>query len=243
MDYKVIFLENIDSTNVYLKKLCKMGSPEEGTVILADYQSKGKGQGANSWHSTIGMNITMSMLFRPSVKASDHFYLSEFVSLGICDTLLHFGIESTIKWPNDIYVENRKIAGILVENSIRGENIFQVVVGIGLNVNETDFPDYIPNPVSMSMIKMKNFDRQEVLNVLISKLISRYKYIINNEYDFLHFQYNELLFQKGILTGFYLGDDTFQATLSKVETSGELLLIKQDGNEQRYMHGEIQMII
>jgi BirA family transcriptional regulator, biotin operon repressor / biotin---[acetyl-CoA-carboxylase] ligase len=243
MKYDVISLENTDSTNIYLKNLCKTTFPEEGTVILADFQSNGKGQGTNLWHSAPGMNITMSMLFRPSIKASGHFYLSEFVSLALHDTLSHFGIDSTIKWPNDIYVEHRKIAGILVENSIRGHNIIQVVVGIGLNVNETSYPEYLPNPVSMKLISNRDFDKSVVLEVLISKLINRYEFIIHEDFDLLHNQYNQLLYRQGQLSEFHLGNDKFQATILGVDTSGELNLVRNDGSECSYIHGEIQMII
>lgn len=239
MNSRIICLESVDSTNVYLKNLCVSDYPEEGTVILADFQTKGKGQGTNTWHSSPGLNIIMSILFNPSIHVSGHFSLSEFISLGIVDMLNDYGISSLIKWPNDIYVGTRKIAGILVENSLKGKIISRTIAGIGLNVNETDFPSNIPNPVSMKQLLQKSLDKNDVTECLISKIQFRYTQIVKPGSDLLHDEYNQLLYRKGQLTEFQSDSVTFQGTIINVENSGELIVSKQNGIESRYLHGEI----
>lgn len=242
MNYQVIYLESIDSTNSYLKLLCREDIIEEGTVILAGYQSNGKGQGTSTWHSSQGMNITMSVLFRPMIRVLGHFSLSEFISLSIIDCLKHFGINGAIKWPNDIYVENKKIAGILVENSIVGDKIVQTVAGIGLNVNERNFPEYIPNPVSMAMILQRNIEINKVLDVLTDNLSCKYEFI-KQPGNILHGQYNEKLFRREIQCSFQSENEKFQGTILKVKKSGALVIRKQDSEVCSYMHGEVKMVI
>jgi BirA family transcriptional regulator, biotin operon repressor / biotin---[acetyl-CoA-carboxylase] ligase len=243
MDYRIIYLESVDSTNVYLKNLCSFEKPEEGTVILADYQTKGKGQGINSWYSMSGLNITMSMLFKPKLNVSDHFFLSEFASLGIVDTLKDFGITSSIKWPNDIYVGDRKIAGILIENSLQGNEIIQTIAGIGVNVNGTDFPSYIPNPVSMKMILQKNIEEQKVLEILIGNLLKRYMQVSGQQSALLHKEYNQFLYRSGQIAEFIENNELFQATIIEVKQTGELVIKKHDRQLYGYLHGEISFII
>lgn len=147
-ELRFVDLEEVESTNTWLRERLELGS---GTVVRARRQSRGRGQRGNSWESEDGMNITMSMAYRPlSVAAAEQFALSRAVSLGIVDFLRrHVDGEVRIKWPNDIYVGDRKICGILIENTISGRSISRSVIGVGLNVNQRQFLSDAPNPVSI----------------------------------------------------------------------------------------------
>jgi BirA family biotin operon repressor/biotin-[acetyl-CoA-carboxylase] ligase len=239
-DFKLISLDTVDSTNNYLKKLNIEENLEEYTVILSAYQESGRGQGKNSWHSKKGENLLASVLFKPSINVANHFSISEFISLGIVDTLAFYGIHPKIKWPNDIYVGNKKIAGILVENSIMGGNILQVVAGIGLNINEVVFPKKLPNPTSIRLQKDIMPIVSEVLTRLMSNLIKRYEFVSENKFEILHEEYNNLLYLKNKLATYLCAGRSFKAVIVGVGKSGELQ--NESGNIENYLFGEVQFI-
>jgi BirA family biotin operon repressor/biotin-[acetyl-CoA-carboxylase] ligase len=241
--YNVIKLDNIDSTNNYLKNLNVDNSLEEGTVILAEYQNAGKGQGKNSWHSKKGKNLLLSILFKPSINATEHFMISEFISLGIIDTLASFGITSEIKWPNDIFVGNKKIAGILVENSIMDKLIFQTIGGIGLNLNEDDFPEDLLNPTSIKLLTNKEVNIEDLLKFLIKNLFNRYELVKEKNIQKLNDEYNSLLYKRNIQAVYQSDDLSFKATLLGVSKSGELRLKMEDDSVKEYLFGEVHMIL
>jgi BirA family biotin operon repressor/biotin-[acetyl-CoA-carboxylase] ligase len=243
LGFNLICLDNIDSTNNYLKNLCAKETLEEGTVIMAGYQMAGKGQGKNAWHSKKGENLLASILFNPSINAAGHFAISEFISLAIIDTLTSFGIQSEIKWPNDIYAGDKKIAGILVENSIMGKTIFQTIAGIGLNVNEKDFPEYLPNPTSINILLNREIAIKEILTILVNNLNNRYQLIKGKKFQLLHNDYNSELYRRNISANFRSENAIFRATILGVGKSGELQLKMEDGKNKVYLFGEVQMII
>lgn len=148
-----------------------------GTVIAADSQTAGRGQRGNSWEAEPGKNLTFSLLLEPEhIPARRQFAISRAVALAICDCLRHWlsnhADEIAIKWPNDIYVGNRKICGILIENSLQADRICRTVVGIGLNVNQTVFRSDAPNPVSMAQLAGFEFDLDTLLDDLATTIIS-----------------------------------------------------------------------
>jgi len=239
----IIFLNEIDSTNRFLKKLVKEKQVDDGTVILADNQTSGRGQGSNLWHSKRGLNILMSMLFKPLINASEHFSLSEFVSLAITDTLHFYKIEAQIKWPNDIYVHNEKIAGILIENSIENDIVKYMIAGIGLNVNEEIFPNELPNPVSMKTILKHRLNRKIFLDKLILFMNKRYQQLAAGDYKPLHAEYNNNLYRRNIPCDFKAGDQLFKATIKEVGQTGELILITQQQVKKAFLFGEVRMVI
>ncbi len=152
--YEIIWLESTDSTNDQARSQLK--STDFLTVIAAENQTSGKGQRGNSWHSEPGKNLTFSIIVRPAetnpwitVKASEQAAISHMAALSVIDLMNLYGIPAKIKWPNDIYVSDRKICGILIENAIMGMHVSSSIIGIGLNVNQTNFPPYLPNPTSM----------------------------------------------------------------------------------------------
>ncbi len=132
----LLFFDNLSSTNTHLAELLKKKDLPEGTIVHAGYQSHGKGYYGNQWESEKDKNLLISVLLFPKfLNPKDQFYISMSISLGICDFLLRFITDCSIKWPNDIYVNNDKIAGILIENSVMADQIESTIVGIGLNIN------------------------------------------------------------------------------------------------------------
>lgn len=142
------------------------GNDIHGSVISTDFQTAGKGLDTNRWHSSKAENLLYSMAVKPDfLMPSAQFLITKIISLSIVEVLSEFlpDVNIRIKWPNDIYVQKKKIAGILVSNIISGNSFEFSIIGIGLNVNESEFPEWIPNPVSMSQISGKKFDRDSLL--------------------------------------------------------------------------------
>lgn len=165
-----IHLSRVDSTNEYAKRLISKSNPIEGTVIYASQQYAGRGQIGRRWHAQEAKNLTVSFIFKPNfLLAKSQFLLSQAVALALYDLLLHYNFSTTavkIKWPNDLYIRNRKIAGILIENTLRGMYIDYSVIGIGLNVNQSEFSRELKNPTSFLIERDKKFDLQKMFSQL-----------------------------------------------------------------------------
>lgn len=173
----IIWLDSIDSTNNEAKR--RLDKISRTTVIAAREQTAGRGQRGNSWKTEAAKNLTFSLVMKSGNETMDgisvacQFVISEAIALGITGYLKEKGIEAKIKWPNDIYVGDRKICGILIENTVRNGQLSSCVAGIGLNVNQTDFPENIPNPVSMSLISGNEYALETELESLIRHISGR----------------------------------------------------------------------
>jgi BirA family biotin operon repressor/biotin-[acetyl-CoA-carboxylase] ligase len=193
-----ILLDRVSSTNSYVQELLSKSTPlEEGSVIMAVEQSAGRGQMGNFWEAETGKNLTFSILYKPdSLAIEDQFYLSMAISLGICDFLeKQLSHEFTIKWPNDIYYNHHKIAGILIENTLQGDKIKNSVIGIGLNVNQLHFESEAPNPISMKHISNKDYVLEELLFNLLNFIEYYYLALKSNKTEYLKERYlSKLLF-------------------------------------------------
>lgn len=154
---KYIRLEETDSTNSYVGlHLSELESP---ACVMALSQTRGRGQRGNSWESEPGRNLTFSILYRPQdMPARLQFAISEATALGIADYLKAKGVAATVKWPNDIYVGDRKICGILIENKLMGSRIESVIIGAGINLNQERFVSDAPNPVSLTQLTGERYD-------------------------------------------------------------------------------------
>ena len=169
----IIWLDRAESTNRSVRELS--GRLDNLSVIAAYEQTAGRGQGTHSWHSTPGANLTFSILLRPrNLMARDLLLITCATTLGIRDYMLEHGVEARIKWHNDIWVGMRKICGILIENVLDGEMIAESIIGIGLNINETDWPPELPNPVSLKQLTGKDYDPREELPLLHTKICRRF---------------------------------------------------------------------
>ena len=175
----IIWVESTESTNSELRR--RIGELDNLSVIAAREQTAGRGQGDHSWFSSPVTNLTFSILFRfgegfpVTLGSSDAVLVTQITTLAIRDHLLSRGIGSRIKWPNDIWTGDRKICGILIENSSMGGMVTSSIVGIGLNVNETGWPAGLPNPVSMRELSGKVYNLDEELRALAWRLRSRYE--------------------------------------------------------------------
>ncbi|MCB9175429.1 MAG: biotin--[acetyl-CoA-carboxylase] ligase [Flavobacteriales bacterium] len=174
---RIVKLDETTSTNVFLQEMLVNSTCFEGLVVLTKNQLQGKGQRGNTWESESGKNLTFSVLLKPNVLIEEQFVLSQVVSLGIYDFLAKMGFEQVaIKWPNDIYVDGNKIAGILIENTLSANKIGNCIVGIGLNVNQTQFSPSI-NATSLAILTDKEFDDKEFdLSQLLSDLLKHIEY-------------------------------------------------------------------
>ena len=236
MDFKVVHIDETDSTNRWLKDQRSL----DVSVVVADYQTAGKGCGSNSWESERGKNLTFSVLLHPEeIPASCQFRISEIVSVALCKVLEQYLSPLTIKWPNDIYVGDRKICGILIENRLQGSSILDSIVGIGLNVNQTIFLSDAPNPVSMIQLLGHETDREELLQLFLKELEAVYAMDIES----LSADYRQRLYRKD---GFYDYQDAggvFKAKLLNVQDDGRLVLLDTDGKARYYAFKEVSFII
>ena len=234
MDFKVIHIDETDSTNRWLKE-----HGEENLVVVADYQTAGKGCGTNTWESERGKNLLFSLLIHPEgITAKEQFFISEAVSVALCETLAPYTYNKVeIKWPNDIYVDDKKICGILIENHLQGSEIRDSIIGIGLNVNQREFRSDAPNPVSLYQLTGQETDREALLNTFLQTFDKA-----------LHskttcFTYREILFRKGKDSLYKTKTSCFTARLIDVLPDGRLLLVDQEEQERTYVFKEIQFII
>lgn len=244
MRFPVICLEETDSTNNYLKNLLSEGKVEEGTVVCTKLQTLGRGQRGNRWESEKGKNLLASVVLYPEmVRANEQFVLSQIISLAIKDCLDKIVDEITIKWPNDIYRREKKICGILIENTLTGGKICQSVTGFGVNVNQTDFISDVPNPVSLKQITEKNHSVENILSQIIRNLDSYYSDIKNGKTQAIHQKYKSSLFRS---EGFHLYNDgifNFEACIKDIMPDGMLVLETRDGKERKFAFKEVKFIL
>ena len=241
---EIIHIRETNSTNNYLKELLQTQNVDEGTVVWADFQSAGKGQRGNGWESEAGKNILFSIVLFPGfIKAGEQFILSQIVSLAVANCLQEYTEGISIKWPNDIYWNEKKICGILLENTILEDNIGHSVAGIGININQVDFRSDAPNPVSLKQITNRDYNLEEILKTVVDNINVYYQQIkIGKTYSLIK-QYKESLFRKD---GYHLYNDgisNFLARIQDVDSSGILILKTKEGEERHFAFKEVKYII
>jgi len=241
---KLFFFANLPSTNKHAALLLKNRDLDEGTVLYTNYQSAGQGQIGNRWESEDSKNLLISIILFPSmINPSDQFLISMTISLGICDFLRRYIPATAIKWPNDIYVNNDKIAGILIENSVMGSQIQNTIAGIGLNINQKKFLSDAPNPVSLSMITGLQYDLATCLHQLTSDLDKRYKQLISENFSQIKNEYILQLFRLNEWFGFKDHQGVFTGRILSVTDSGRLQIERQAGKLSEYSFKEIDFIL
>jgi len=222
---KIIRLESVDSTNNYAANLIKKGELEHGAVIMAVEQTGGRGQIGSEWLVKPGENLTISIfLDEVNLSVDNQFFLTRLASLSIVDFLAKINIQGTIKWPNDIYVNGKKIAGILIENNLSGTTIRKSVIGIGLNVNQKDFGEL--NASSLILETQQYRSIEEVVFSLIKCFNERMANGLTSgrlEYDYL--EHMHLL---NVKSTFKDKDGVFNGTIIGVEPTGHLKVERKD---------------
>lgn len=241
---EVIRFSELPSTNSYCAKLLREGTPEEGTLVITDFQTAGRGQKGNTWESQAGRNLLLSVILYPdSVRPEEQFFISMAVSLAICDLTdkYLFGI-AKIKWPNDIYLKDDKIAGILIENSLAGNNIESCIAGIGINLNQEDFPVSVKNPSSLKIWTGKETDREEFLQHFMRCLDRRYKELLYGDRTLLHREYTERLYRINEKHRFSSAGERFTGIIKDVSLSGQLIIEDENGISREFSFKEVEFI-
>ena len=170
------WLDITDSTNRYLREAS--GDCDNLSVVAAMEQTAGRGQGTHTWHSLRGQNLLFSMLFKPeALPASNILLITCATTLGLLDYLKSKGVKARIKWPNDIWVEDKKICGILIENALDGDSVSRSIIGIGFNLNQTEWPEDLPNPVSLKQLTGEDYNPEKELELLAEKIRRRFALI------------------------------------------------------------------
>lgn len=246
----LIILPETGSTNSYLTQLCneQQSAVQEFTTIIAERQIAGKGQRGNSWESEDCRNITFSFVVYPTfVEARRQFILSQIVSLSIKEELDEWTDGISIKWPNDIYWNEKKICGILIENDLSGHQIGRSISGIGVNINQETFRSDAPNPVSLKQITGEDHERYLIL-ANIMKRIKEYYTLLQTDSsgktaDLINTRYAHSLFRRNGFHRYADADGEFLARLLRVEPDGRFILEDHIGKERGYLFKEVQYIL
>ena len=248
MAIDIIWLDTIDSTNKEI--LRRSDELTDFTILAAEYQSEGRGQKGTTWESAKGTNLTFSLLLKPDmIKAENQFIISQIAAVGVYEYLKSKGVEAKIKWPNDIYVEDKKIAGILIENAIEGDSLSESVVGIGLNLNQDKFESNAPNPVSLKKITGKEYDLKEELEKLAFFLYDLYIPFKNFSWgsisEKISTMYHRNLYRYEEIHKFQEtpSGEVFEGRIIGTDKNACLQIEKLDGSVVSYAFKEVKYII
>ena len=241
---RLIRLEETTSTNSYLRGLVGKEPLPEGSVVVTEYQTAGRGQVGNTWESEVGKNLMFSVILYPDfLPANRQFLISQIAALSVKETLDEYINDVTVKWPNDIYWRDRKICGMLIENDLSGHELYCSVIGLGININQREFLSDAPNPVSLAQITGQEYDREEILGKFRNRLYERYIGLIREKEEEIRKDYMAALYRRD---GFYPYRDErgdFCACIRDIEPTGHLMLQLPGGEVRRYAFKEVSTII
>jgi BirA family transcriptional regulator, biotin operon repressor / biotin---[acetyl-CoA-carboxylase] ligase len=258
-----IELQSVDSTNNYARGLLHEGLAEHGTTIFAHEQIAGKGQRDKRWSTKKDANIILSIVVNTrQLQLSRQFQFSACISVAVHEFFAKYAGEDTrIKWPNDLYYQNRKAGGILIENIVIGNAVDQSlikdsgqqstinrqqnwpwsIVGIGININQTDFPLLLLNPVSLKEITNQQFDIISLAKELCACINNYFQQLIVEGFDNIYVQYLAHLYKKNETVRLKKGNRVFEAVIKNVSRSGQLII--QHGIEEEFEFGEVEWVI
>ena len=241
---KYVHLEQIDSTNAYLQRQ-QSECDIRNWVVSADEQTAGKGMGSNGWESEVGKNLTFSLALDVSfLPAERQFLLSEAVPLGIMEVLdgILTAEKLSIKWPNDIFYENRKLAGILINSTIKANMMDVSIIGIGLNVNQMQFQDWPTHPISMKMITGKEYDLQPLLEQIVEHILIKVEQL-KSDPTVIEQNYLKRLFRYRTWADYEVGGKTLRLFMTGIDTFGRLMLVDKADNSYCFDIKEIKYIL
>ena len=237
-----IYIEEIDSTNNLLREMVRKERLPEFQVVYADFQTQGKGQQGNVLEAERGKNLLFSTVIYPiHIKIHEQFIISQIISLAIKKTLEKHVEHIRIKWPNDIYWKDKKLGGILIENSLLGNSIKYSVIGVGLNINQIQFSNALPNPVSLKQITGKAVKRSVLLAEINDVFLNLYQ---NYNFDDLKKEYFESLYHNDKYYE-YRSDsgEVFSAKILTINDDGKLILQTKKGKIREFYFKEVQFLI
>ena len=241
---RILRVAETTSTNSLLRELVIKESLLEGSVVVADFQTAGRGQIGNVWESEAGKNLMFSTVLYPTcIPANRQFLISQIAALSVKETLDSYTDHVTVKWPNDIYWKEKKIAGMLIEVDLTGSSLSNAIIGIGININQRHFKSDAPNPVSLTQITGKEHNLSELLEKILDSIVDAYnKYSPDNEEE-IRQKYMALLFRnKGVYPYLY-GEEIFNASIEGIEPNGQLILKKENGSIHTFAFKEISFVI
>ncbi len=240
----LLYLEHTDSTNTFAKKWGREENPVEGSVVYTDFQTRGRGQKGNSWFSSPNKNILFSLVIYPNfIEAKSQFLISKIAALSVKNVLSKYTQDIRIKWPNDIFWNDCKIAGMLIENDLADTKIQQSVIGMGININEESFPDNLPNPVSLYQICNRTFDTKKILGEIIREYQHLYENAKRGVVDSINSEYMKDLYHGESFYEFIDAEGKFKAKIQNILPSGQLILEKESGEKKAYAFKEVQFVI
>mgnify|MGYP000542495074 CR=1 FL=1 len=242
---KIIKLDAIDSTNSFLKDLAQNSALENFTIVVAKKQTNGRGQQESKWISEPHKNLTFSIFIRfKGLQINQKKYLNFAVSLAIYDVLFEKKISKiSIKWPNDILSANKKICGILIENTFYGDKIKNAILGIGLNVNQEVFSEYLNNVTSLKLETSTDYDLDDLLNDVLVELQIKMKLLETKQFDILEKRYLEVLYKKNIPTMFKNSrDEIFMGIISGISNDGKLQILLEDDSIEEFGIKEVTIL-
>lgn len=244
MQNQIVRLHTVDSTNNYANGQIREIDVPEGTVFLTYEQTVGRGQMKNFWESEPGQNLTFSLVLYPDfLEIRRQFMLSKVITLGVYSALSKYVDDLRIKWPNDIYSGNKKLGGILIENSIMYGLLKSSVIGVGLNVNQTEFRSNAPNPVSLKMLTNQHFDSECVLTELLSGMNYYYNLLCEGEYEEIDRQFVSVLYRLNEWHLFRSDDEIFEGEIIGVNEIGQLQIRETNGQIVEFHFKEVEFQI
>ena len=243
-DFELLRLAETSSTNDEARRLAGDGGGRRFRVVLADYQTAGRGQRGNAWEAERGRNLLFSVLVHPrSLRADRQFMLSEVASLAVCTALEGMGTAFRVKWPNDVYCNGRKVCGMLIENKLKGAMTDYSIAGIGINVNQKAFLSGAPNPVSLLQITGHEVDREQVFADVLNQYRLFYTMLEEGRCDELKEAWFSRLFRAdGRMHDYEDGRGAFRACIEDVEDDGCLVLRDEDNRLRRYAFKEVRCV-
>jgi|AntAceMinimDraft_8_1070364.scaffolds.fasta_scaffold00127_46 BirA family biotin operon repressor/biotin-[acetyl-CoA-carboxylase] ligase len=244
MKFNIINIQELDSTVSYAQRQIENGKLHEGDVVFTLTQEQGRGQGDNFWESEPDSNLLISIILEPKmINASQQFILTQLVSNSIIELIKEYVNNELvkIKWPNDIYINNKKIAGILFQNFIKGDRIEYSIAGIGINVNQKKFFSDAPNPISLIHYTQKQINLVKLLTKLLDKIGNNYdKFIFENNHSQLKSVYIDNLYRFGEWAIFSDLNSKFNGKIIDIDNYGRLIVELISGEKRKYMFKEIE---
>ncbi len=243
----VLNVEETDSTNNHLNRLLAKEDFPDGFAVLAKNQTAGRGQIGHCWSSEYDKNLLFSLLLHPTfIHVADQFYLMRAVEVAIVETLRNgFGSENfVIKWPNDIYYNDRKLCGFIVDNLLTGAEITHAIVGIGLNVNQTKFDESLPNPISLANIVGEEIDKESLFKDLRTAILKEYQLLKDDDmnFEFLNNRYLYMIYKFGEWTKYSDSNGEFEGRIIDIEPTGRVVIQPKRGDFRKYYIGEVEYI-
>lgn len=243
MGKQIISLPSCHSTNDLMAQMSAKNQLFEGAIIITKHQTKGKGQRGNQWNSPEGKNLTFSIYLKPQfLKATQQFELNRMISLALLDVVKSLSNETKVfvKWPNDLIVNKKKVAGILIENSINQNGISESIIGIGLNVNQTD--ELLPTATSLAIQFEKEFDLEKILLDIVKRIEHYYFILRSGDFRFIHELYESKLFLKDKVAYYEDASGKFNGIIRNVYPDGVLEIEDESGIHKKYQFKEVRLL-